>query len=197
MSCHLGAGASLCAIVGGVSVVTTMGLTPLAGLVMATRSGSVDPGGLLWLLQTERVALDELSDVLEHRSGLAGLSGTSGDMRDVLAARARGDRATALAYDVFLHRLAREVGAMTASCGGLSLLALTGGIGEHCAVLRADLAGRLRHLGVGIDHGRNDATSSDGDISTTTAPVRTGVVTAGEDRQIAREVEGLLRGACD
>ena len=188
LSCHLGAGASLCAVVDGVSVDTTMGFTPLAGLVMATRSGSVDPGVMLWLLQTERVGLDELADALEHRSGLAGLSGTSGDLRDVLVARSDGDAPADLAYRVFLHRLVREIGSMTVSCGGLDLLALTGGIGEHSVVLRTDLAERLRHLGVAVHPGRNQVALGDADISTDDAPARTIVVAAGEDKQIAAEV---------
>jgi acetate kinase len=192
VSCHLGAGASLCAVVGGVSVDTTMGFTPLAGLVMATRSGSVDPGVLLWLLQTGRVPLDELADVLEHRSGLAGLSGTSGDMRVVLAARAKHEPAATLAYDVFVHRLAREVGAMAASAGGLDLLVFTGGIGENAAVVRADVAERLRHLGVTVDPTLNGAATSDGDVSGDGAAARTVVVRAGEDKQIVREVTALL-----
>jgi acetate kinase len=181
-------------VVDGVSVDTTMGFTPLAGLVMATRSGSVDPGVLLWLLQGGRASVDELADVLEHRSGLAGLSGTTGDLRDVLAARENGEPAARLAYDVFLHRLAREVGAMTTSAGGLDVLSLTGGIGEHAAVVRTDLAERLRHLGVTVDPACNDAASGDADVSARDAPVRTVVVTAGEDRQIAREVTAVLDG---
>ena len=195
VSCHLGAGASLCAVVDGMSVDTTMGYTPLPGLVMATRVGSVDPGLLLWLLQTGRVPLEELANVLEHHSGLAGLSGTSGDLRDVLAARAGGDPAATLAYDVFLHRLAREVGAMAVSCGGLDLLALTGGIGEHSTVLRADLAGRLLHLDVAVDPHANALRTGDADISTAQASARTIVITAGEDKQIAHEVTLLLAGA--
>ena len=95
-----------------------MGFTPLAGLVMVTRSGSVDPGLLLWLLREGKIGLEELSEGLERRSGLAGLSGTSGDLRDVLAAREERDDAAILAYDVFLHRLCREIAAMTAAVGG-------------------------------------------------------------------------------
>jgi acetate kinase len=192
VSCHLGAGASLCAVRDGRSVDTTMGFTPLAGLVMATRSGSVDPGILLWLLSYGGVGVDELTDVLEHRSGIAGLSGTSGDLRDVQAARAAGDPAAQLAYDVFVHRLAREAAAMTAACGGLDLLVLTGGIGENDPVTRADLAARLAYLGVGLDPAVNDATRADGDIGAAGAAVRTVVVTAGEAQQIAGEVTELL-----
>lgn len=192
MSCHLGVGASLCAVVDGISVDTTMGFTPLASPVIVTRSGSVDPGVLLWLLQTDRVSLGELADVLEHRSGLAGLSDSSGDLRDVLAARASGNGAAALAYDIFVHRLAREVGAMTVSCGGLDILALTGGIGEHSAVPRADLAGRLQHLGVAIEPDRNGDATGDADISTADAHVRSVVVTAREDKQIAHDVATVV-----
>jgi acetate kinase len=115
-------------------------------------------------------------------------------MRDILAARDRGEPAAVLAYDVFVHRLAREVGAMAASCGGLDLLAITGGIGENAAVVRADLAGRLRYLGVAVDAARNEAAAADADVSANDAVVRTVVVTAGEDRQVAREVTTLLDG---
>jgi acetate kinase len=196
VSCHLGAGASLCAVRDGVSVDTTMGFTPLEGLVMATRSGSVDPGLLLWLLD-RGVPPRELSDALEHRSGLAGLSGTSGDLRDVLRARADGAPSAALAYDVFLHRLCREVGAMSAAAGGLDLLVLTGGMGEHSAELRRDLARRLAFLGVAVDDRANEEASGDADVSAAGAVVRTVVVNAREDKQIAREVAQLLSGGRD
>ncbi|MCW2666162.1 MAG: Acetate kinase [Frankiales bacterium] len=141
LSCHLGAGASLCGVAGGASVDTTMGFTPMEGLVMRTRSGSVDPGLLLWLQEHGGVDAGELADTLNHRSGLAGLSGTSGDLRDVPAAATSGDAAAQLAYDVFVHRLAREAAGMTAATGGLDLLVLTGGLGEHSVPLRRDLAG--------------------------------------------------------
>lgn len=196
VSCHLGAGASLCAVRDGVSVDTTMGFTPLEGLVMATRSGSVDPGMLLWLLD-RGLAPEELSDALEHRSGLAGLSGTSGDLRDVLRARAGGSTTATLAYDVFVHRLCREVGAMSAAAGGLDLLVLTGGMGENSVELRRDLAERLAFLGVTVDGAANAAASGDADVGAAGAAVRTVVVTAREDRQIAREVAQVLSAGWD
>jgi acetate kinase len=195
VSCHLGAGASLCAVAGGRSVDTTMGFTPLAGLVMVTRSGSVDPGLVLWLLEHGGLSREEVSDALEHRAGLAGLSGTSGDLRDVLAAAARGDEAAALAYDVFVHRLAREAAAMTVGAGGLDLLVLTGGIGEHSPEVRRDLAARLAHLGVEVDDALNGAGPADADVAAAGARVRTVVVTAREDLQVAREVAGVLGGS--
>jgi acetate kinase len=187
VSCHLGAGASLAAVVDGRSVDTTMGFTPVEGLVMATRSGSVDPGLLLWLLEHAGLSRAELGDALEHRSGLKGLSGTSGDLRDVVSARASGSADAALAFDVFVHRLRREIGAMAASASGLDLLVLTGGIGEHSPEVRSAVASGLGFLGVALDEDANLAASSDADISAAEALVRTVVVTASEETEIARE----------
>ncbi|CAN5263582.1 acetate/propionate family kinase [soil metagenome] len=194
VTCHLGAGASLCAVVGGRSVDTTMGFTPAEGLVMRTRSGSVDPGLLLWLLQSGGVGVDELAEVLANRSGLAGLSGTSGDLRDVRAAAAGGSADAQLAYDVFVHRLAREAGGMVVAAGGLDALVLTGGIGEHAPDVRRDLVARLTPFGAAIDRGRNERAQGDADISAPSAAVRTLVVPAQEDLQVASEVEALLGG---
>jgi acetate kinase len=187
VSCHLGAGCSLAAVSGGRSVDTTMGFTPLAGLVMVTRSGSVDPGLLLWLLRHGGLTIDDVEEALEHRSGLAGLSGTSGDLRDVLAARAAGDPYAGLAFDVFVHRLAREAAAMTAATGGLDVLVLTGGIGEHVPLVRAAVVGRLGHLGVAVDEDLNARATGDADISARGAGASTVVVTAREDVEIARQ----------
>ncbi len=192
ITCHLGAGASLTAVVGGVSVDTTMGFTPLAGLVMNTRPGTLDPGLVLWLLEHGGVPLTELADVLEHHSGLKGLSGTDGDLRDVLAGRAAGDPACVLAFDVYRHRLAREAAALTASTGGLDLLVLTGGVGEHSWEVRQALAEDLAYLGVVVDPERNRGTSADADISGRDAAVRTVVVTAREDLEIRRHVVDVL-----
>jgi acetate kinase len=139
VTAHLGAGASLCAVAGGRSVDTTMGFTPLDGLVMATRSGSVDPGVLMWLQREQGLSVDEIEKGLEEESGLLGLSGTSGDMRDVEAGLDRGEETARLAYDVYIHRLRSQVGAMTASLGGLDALVFTGGVGENSARVRADV----------------------------------------------------------
>jgi acetate kinase len=192
VSCHVGAGASLAAVHAGTSVDTTMGFTPLAGLVMNTRPGTVDPGLVLWLLEHGHVPLPELGDVLEHHAGLKGLSDTSGDLREVLAGRARGDGACALAFDVYVHRLVREAAAMTAATGGLDLLVLTGGVGEHSCEVRTALADGLAHLGVAVDDQRNRSATGDADISATTAAVRTVVVTAREDLEIRRQVLAVL-----
>jgi acetate kinase len=192
VSAHLGAGASLAAVRGGVSVDTTMGFTPLAGLVMNTRSGTVDPGLLLWLLEHGGEPRTAVADVLEHHSGLKGLSGTSGDLREVLAGAERGDADCTLARDVYLHRLARETAAMTAATGGLDVLVLTGGVGEHAWPVRAALAEALPHLGVAVDPQRNRAATADADISADGANVRTVVVTAREDLEIRRQVGAVL-----
>jgi acetate kinase len=195
VSCHLGAGASLAAVLDGISVDTTMGFTPLAGLVMNTRPGTLDPGLLLWLLEHGGVPQPELADVLEHHAGLKGLSGTSGDLRDVLAGRAAGDADCALAFDVYLHRLVREIAAMTASTGGLDLLVFTGGVGEHSWQLREAAADALAHLGVAVDRQLNRDTAADVDISAADAAARTVVVSAREDLEIRRQVLDLLSAA--
>ena len=193
VTCHLGAGASLCAVLDGVSVDTTMGFTPLEGLVMATRSGSVDPGLVLWLTTEAGMDPIELANGLETSSGLAGLSGTTGDMRVVQAQAGAGDPAARLAIDVYVHRLRREIAAMAASLGGLDLLVFTGGVGEHAPAVRAAAADGLGLLGVVLDSARNEGTTTDGDISAHQAPARTVVVTAREDVEVARQVRQLLR----
>jgi acetate kinase len=169
-----------------------MGFTPLAGLVMNTRPGTLDPGLLLWLLEHGEVPVAERSDALEHRSGLKGLSGTSGDLREVLAGRAAGDQACALAFDVYVHRLCREIAAMTAATGGLDLLVMTGGVGEHAWQLRAAVADGLSYLGTSVAPEANRAATADADVSAPGAAVRTVVVTAREDLENRRQVLSLL-----
>jgi acetate kinase len=191
VSCHLGAGASLCAIRDGVSVDTTMGFTPLEGLVMATRSGSVDPGLLLWLLEREAMTERELAEALEHQAGLLGLAG-SADMREILARADAGDPAARLALDVYLHRLRAGIAAMAAALGGLDAVVFTGGVGENAAAVRAGTADGLGFLGIEIDAERNQRAAADSDISTPGATVRTCVLTAREDLEIADQVRRLL-----
>jgi acetate kinase len=192
VTCHLGAGASLCAVRGGRSVDTTMGFTPLEGLVMATRSGSVDPGLVLWLEEHERLAPHEVAAALEQRSGLLALAGTA-DMREVEHRATCGDPDARLALDVYGHRLAASISAMAAALGGLDVLAFTGGVGEHSAAVRADAAQRLAWLGVAIDAAANTAAAPDAEISAPGSAVRTLVITAREDLQIAREARAVLR----
>jgi acetate kinase len=191
VTCHLGAGASLCAVLNGRSVDTTMGFTPLEGLVMATRSGTIDPGLVLWLEQHERLSAEELTTVLEKESGLSALAGTA-DLREVQAAADRGEDRARRALEVYLHRLAAGIGSMVAALGGLDLLVFTGGVGENSATVRRLTAERFGWLGVGIDPGRNADAESDQDLSAPAATVRTVVVAAREDLEMAREIRGLM-----
>ncbi len=192
VTAHLGAGASLCAVAGGRSVATTMGFTPLEGVVMATRAGDVDPGLVLWLVTDGGMDAAAVTAGLEHGAGLLGLSGTSGDMRDVLHAADAGDDRAALAYRVWCHRLRAAVAGMAAAMNGLDVLVFTGGIGEHSRRARTDACAGLTFLGVRLDPDANEATAGDGRIGAKTADVETLVVTAREDRQIAGEVRTTL-----
>lgn len=191
VSCHLGAGCSLCAIGGGRSVDTTMGFTPLEGLVMATRSGNVDPGLLLWLLERQRLEPGAVAHALEHESGLRGLAG-SADMREVLTRAEAGDGDATLAVDVYVHRLRAGNAAMAVALDGLDALVFTGGAGEHAPALRDRAAAGLTSLGVVVDRVRNAAATADADIGAAGATVRTLVVTAREDLEIARQVRGVV-----
>ncbi len=189
--CHLGAGASLCAVRDGRSVDTTMGFTPLEGLVMATRSGDVDPGMLLWLAERTELTVAEISHALEYESGLLALAGTA-DMRKVLAAAERGEPRAALALDVYIHRLRSAVAAMAASLGGLDVLVFTGGVGEHAAEVRRRAAAGLAFLGVAVDAGVNRDAVPDAEITGRDASVRTFVIAAREDLEIAAGVRAVL-----
>jgi len=188
--CHLGAGASLCAVVDGRSVDTTMGFTPLDGLVMATRSGSLDPGALLWLQRHAGLGPDEMEDALEHRSGLLGLSGIGDSPGGLYAAADAGSERARLALDVYLHRLCASVAAMATAAAGLDVLVFTGGVGEHCPRLRAEAVARLGWLNVTVG-GRNDSGYGDALISPDGAPVSVCVVEAREDLAIAAECRRL------
>ncbi len=194
VSCHLGAGASLCAIEDGKSVDTTMGFTPLEGLVMATRSGSVDPGILLWLLDHEGLSAPELADALEHRSGLLGLSG-SADMREVLLRVNTNDPAAQRALGVYVHRLRAGIAAMAASLAGIDVLAFTGGVGEHSSAVRALATEGLGFLGVALDAAHNEMAGADSEISAPGSHVHAVVVEAREDLEIAHHVRAVLSGA--
>jgi len=190
VTCHLGAGASLAAVRDGHSLDTTMGFTPLEGLVMATRSGSLDPGLVLWLEEHAGMPPAELAATLEHRSGLLGLAGTA-DMPSILAAEQDGQAEAQLAVAVYLHRLRAGVAAMAAAMGGLDALVFTGGVGENAATIRQRTAHGLEFLGVMVDPARNEG-AGDREIGSSHASVRTLVVAAREDLEIARQVRQLL-----
>jgi acetate kinase len=193
---HLGNGCSAAAISGGVSVDTTMGLTPMEGLVMGTRSGDVDPGLLGYLAELTGQDAAGLTEVLDTRSGLLGLSGTTNDMRTILQAAESGDERARLALDVFVHRLARAVAGLTASLGGLDALVFTAGIGEHSPAVRSAVLARLGFLGLAEDPGANAAHGqlSGGRISLP-GPVQALVVPTDEELMIARDTARLVAGS--
>ena len=194
VTCHLGAGASLAGVAGGRSVDTTMGFTPLEGLVMATRSGSIDPSVPLWLQAHAGLTGTEVQEALERDSGLVGLAGTA-DMREVLRRAAKGDVRAALARHVYVHALRAGIARMTASMGGIDALVFTGGVGEGSSEIRSLAAAGLEFLGVRLDEPRNRQAAGDTDVSADGAPVRTLVIEAREDLQMARETRVLLEAS--
>jgi len=191
VSCHLGAGASLAAVRDGASVDTTMGFTPMEGLVMATRSGSLDPGAVLWLQRRRGLGAEAAEQALDRESGLLGLAGTA-DLKQVLESRAAGDEDARLAVAVYVHRLRSSIAAMAASLGGLDALVFTGGVGEHAAPIRAETCAGLGFLGVVLDEAANRKASADAEIGAGGSPVHVLVITAREDLEIAREVRNTL-----
>jgi acetate kinase len=191
VSAHLGAGASLCAIEDGRSIDTTMGFTPLDGLVMATRSGSVDPGLLLWLLRRGAVGKSRMERALEHESGLAGLAG-SGDMREVLARAELADEQARLALEVYLRSLRGAIAAMAAALGGIDALAFTGGVGANSADVRELALDGLSFLGLELDLSRNREARADADVSSDGAGAAVLVIAAREDLEIARQTREAL-----
>lgn len=202
ITCHLGNGCSLCAIDGGKSVDTTMGFTPLEGLMMGTRSGSIDPGILIQILRgdpqdprrntRDAAKVDNLDHTLNHNSGLLGISGISSDMRDILAAAAKGNARARLAFDIFIHRLQSEIGAMATSLSGLDVLVFTAGIGENSPEVRHAACAQMEFLGVLLDEPANFALHPDAEISRATSRVRVLMISAQEDWAIAKKCVALL-----
>lgn len=192
ITCHLGSGSSLAAVSGGRSVETTMGFTPVEGLVMGTRSGSVDPGILTYLLRNGATP-ERLDEVLNRESGLLGLSGLSSDMRQVLAARREGNERAKLAFDVYVHRLRAGIGAMLAALGGADALVFSAGVGENSPEVRAAACESFAFLGLRLDLQKNEAARPDADVAAPDSRVRVLVVRAREEWTIARKCWDLLR----
>jgi acetate kinase len=191
VTCHLGAGASLAAVKDGASVDTTMGFTPLEGVVMATRSGTVDPGLVMWLIQQRGMPPAEVANGLERKSGLVGLAG-SADMRDVLAAAERGDDRSRLAVNVYVHRLRKAIAEMVAAMGAIDLLVFTGGIGENAPEIRRRAVEGLRFLGVALDREANRRAHGDAEIGAGDEKVRVFVVRSREELEMVKEVRRVL-----
>jgi len=191
--CHLGNGCSLAAIRDGQSIDTTMGFTPLEGLMMGTRSGSVDPGILTYLMRKGGITAEQADDVLNNKSGLLGVSGLSGDMREILAAIKKGDQRAKLAFDIYVHRLQAGIAAMAASLGGVDALVFTAGVGENSSEVRSATCENLRFLGITLDEKKNRDVTPDQDIAAASSAVRVLVVRTQEDWAIARECWRLMR----
>jgi acetate kinase len=198
VTCHLGNGCSLAAIRDGRSVDTTMGFTPLEGLMMGTRSGSIDPGILTYLMRKDHLTGEQLDDLLNTKSGLLGISGISGDMREIVAAMNDGHPRAKLAFEIFVHRLQTGIGAMIAALGGIDALVFTAGIGENSPDLRAAACANFGFLGLRLDPAKNVQSPVDQEISLSDSAVRVFVVRAQEDWAIARDcwrlVSARIRG---
>jgi acetate kinase len=187
ISCHLGNGCSLAAIRGGWSVDTTMGFTPLDGLMMGSRSGAIDPGIIIHLLRRSDFTAEKLDNILNRNSGLKGISGVSGDMRQIGEAITQGNERAQLALDIYIHRLRAGIGAMLASLGGLDALIFTAGVGENSAVVRAAACEAFGFLGLKLDGEKNQHSPVDEDIAAVDSAARVLVIHTQEDWEIARE----------
>lgn len=192
ITCHLGNGCSLAAIKNGCSVDTTMGFTPLDGLMMGSRSGSIDPGILIYLLRQGNYTVAQLDNVLNKASGLSGISGISGDMRQIKTAISQGNKRAQLAFDIYVHRLRSCIGEMLASLGGLDALIFTAGVGENVPEIRQAACEAFEFLGIKIDLGKNTNKPVDEDIATHDSKVRVLVIHTQEDWQITRECWKLV-----
>jgi acetate kinase len=187
VTCHLGNGCSLAAVQQGKSIDTTMGFTPLEGLMMGTRSGTVDPGILTYLMRERHLTGEQLDDLLNKQSGLLGISGVSSDMREIVSAIKKGNERAKLAFDIFVHRLQTGIGAMIAALGGIDTLIFTAGIGENSSEVREAACANFSFLGLQLDSAKNTSAQPDQDVSTPDSRVRVLVVRAQEDWAIARE----------
>jgi acetate kinase len=192
VTCHLGSGCSLAAVDGGRSVATTMGFTPLDGVMMGSRSGSVDPGLVLYLLETERFDAPTLREALSTKSGLKGISGISSDIRQVFEAKDAGNERAALAIEIYAARVSEAIGAMLAALGGADAVTFADGVGENSPRTRAAICTGLEWLGLRLDSAANDAAQPDDDIAAREARARIFVVKTREALMVAREVRRLL-----
>ncbi|MEE2901686.1 MAG: acetate/propionate family kinase [Myxococcota bacterium] len=199
ITCHLGNGASVCAVENGRSIETSMGMTPLEGLVMGTRSGDIDPGVILKLLRSKEMSIEDVDNLLNRESGLLGLSGKTNDMRDIEEAASQGDESCRLAIQVFTHRLRKYIGAFTATMGGVDAIVFTGGIGENSALVRHRVAQRLSFLGARLDEdtNRDCNVSRDAPVAEISEPhsrAKLLVVATDESRSIATETQKIVAG---
>ncbi len=195
ITCHLGNGASLAAVRGGRSIDTTMGFTPIEGLMMGTRCGSIDPGILVFLIRHRGYTAERVDEILNQESGLLGVSGVSADMREIMRAMQDHNERAQLAFDVYAHRLIREVGGMLAVLGGVDALIFTGGVGENIPQLREIVCEQFAFLGLQLDAAKNKNPVLDADVADSRSSVRVLVIRAEEEWEIARECRRLVQGS--
>jgi acetate kinase len=194
VTCHLGNGCSMAAVDGGISVDTTMGFTPLEGLLMGTRSGDIDPSVILYIMGKEGIALAEANTLLNKHSGLQGISGVSSDMREIVSEMKNGDKKSAYAFDVFCYRVRKYIGAYAAAMGGIHAVIFTGGIGENSPDVRKRSCEGLAFLGITIDDERNDSVEKEKTITSSSSPVAVLVVPTNEELVIAMDTQEIVRG---
>jgi acetate kinase len=192
VTCHLGNGCSMAAVDRGVSVDTTMGFTPLEGLLMGTRSGDLDPSVILYIMGKEGISLAEANTLLNKHSGLHGISGVSSDMREILTEMANGDRKARYAFDVFCYRVKKYIGAYAAAMGGLDAVVFTGGIGENSPDVRKECCSGLEFLGIAFDDAANTSGTQEGMITTGDAATAVLVVPTNEELVIAMDTRDIV-----
>ena len=195
ITCHVGNGGSITAVKDGKSIDTSMGLTPTEGLMMGTRCGDVDPGALIFLMDTHNLSSKDMLNMVNKESGLAGISGVSSDMREITAAAKQGNEKAILSLEMYEQRITKYVGAFAAEMGGVDIIVFTGGVGEHQSSTRANVCNPLRFMGVEIDDAANDANNGDeGIISTPNSAVKVVVIPTDEEYMIAKDTEAIIEG---
>jgi len=190
--CHLGNGASICAVKNGKSIDTSMGFTPLDGLVMGTRCGTIDPAVVTFLMEKDNLSINEVNSLMNKKSGVLGISGVSSDFRDLHEAADNGNYRAQLAIDIFCYRVKQYIGEYAAVMGGVDALVFTAGIGENNAIVRRQVVEGLEFIGIAIDPEKNKIRGKEIDISTEDAKVRTLVIPTNEELAIARETLKLI-----
>lgn len=192
ITCHLGNGASLCAVKGGKSIDTTMGLTPLAGVIMGTRCGDIDPAIINFLVEREGLSPAEVLEVLNKKSGVLGISGLSSDFRDLQLAADEGHYRARLALDMFIYSVSKNISALTAALGGIDALVFTAGIGENSPLIRAGICARLEYMGISIDEHKNSIKGKEMEISDPASNVRVLVIPTDEEKMISEEIRSAV-----
>ena len=191
VTCHLGNGCSLAAIRDGICIDTTMGFSPLEGLMMGTRCGSIDPQIPIYLMQEYGLDLKEVNQIFNKKSGLKGVSGISADLRTILAAMSEGNKQAQLAFDIYIYRLKKFIGAMVASLNGLDVLVFTAGVGENSAIVREKVCGGLSYLGLELNLTKNNVSPVNENIATENSQIKVLVIHTQEDWEIARQSHGI------